>query len=269
MLSENYFNMNRNLQLQTVVLVGSGNVAGHLAKAMADAGLRIVQVFSPHIGHARALASEIGAEAVNIYSQIVAEADFYLISVPDAKIAAVAAEMPQVDGIVCHTSGVTSINVLEKFRYSGVFYPFQTFSKNSPVDISHVPFCLEASSPYVMDRLKVLAGKLSKSIYAMDVAQRKKLHLAGVLVNNFTNYLYAQAEGFLEENNMDVALLLPLIRETAAKVQKLPPDEVQTGPARRGDNSTMEKHIEMLKDKHDLKEIYQIFSQQILKKYHE
>jgi len=189
MLSENYFNMNRNLQLQTVVLVGSGNVAGHLAKAMADAGLRIVQVFSPHIGHARALASEIGAEAVNIYSQIVAEADFYLISVPDAKIAAVAAEMPQVDGIVCHTSGVTSINVLEKFRYSGVFYPFQTFSKNSPVDISHVPFCLEASSSHVMDRLKVLAGKLSKSIYAMDVAQRKKLHLAGVAFDMQELYL--------------------------------------------------------------------------------
>jgi predicted short-subunit dehydrogenase-like oxidoreductase (DUF2520 family) len=267
--SENYFIMHQNLHLQTVVFIGSGNVAGHLAKAMADAGLTIVQVFSPHIVHARKLASGIGAVAENNYSQIVTDADLYLISVPDGKIATVVAEMPQVNGIVCHTSGITSLNVLEKFSYSGVFYPFQTFSKNSPVDISKVPFCIEASSPDVLERLQLLAGKMSKSVYAMDDAQRKKLHLAGVLVNNFTNHLYASAEDFLEANGMDVALLLPLIKETATKIQKLPPDVVQTGPARRGDMSTIEKHLEMLKDREDLKEIYHIFSQQILKKYHE
>jgi len=261
--------MKRVFHLQTVVLIGSGNVAGHMAKAMTEAGQVVVQVFSLHIGHARKLAAGLGAEAIDDYPEITADADLYMIAVPDEKIAAVAAAMPYVHGIVCHTSGITPMHVLDKFQYYGVFYPFQTFSKNREVDFSSVPFCLEASSPDVSDALRQLAGRLSKSVYVMGTEQRKKLHVAGVLVNNFTNYLYAAAEDFLVENGLDVAMLLPLISETAAKVQKLSPDEAQTGPARRGDLTTIEKHLDILKNRSDLKEIYQIFSQQILKKYHE
>lgn len=261
--------MKQNFNLQTVVLIGSGNVAGHLAKAISEAGLAVVQVFSPHIDHARELAAGLGAEAINNYSEITTDAGFYLISVPDGKIAAVAAGMPLVHGVVCHTAAITPIQVLEKFQYYGIFYPFQTFSKNREVDMLSVPFCLEASSPDVLDALQLLAGRLSKSVYVMDMKQREKLHVAGVLVNNFTNYLFASAEDFLKENGMDTVMLLPLVGETIAKILELTPDEAQTGPARRGDISTIEKHLDILKNKKDLKEIYQIFSQQILKKYHE
>ncbi len=260
--------MKRNLHLQTVVLIGSGNVAGHLSKAMAAAGLTVAQVFSPHIEHARVLASEFSALFTDRYSQIIKDADLYLIAVPDGKISSVVVKLPPVAGIVCHTSGVTSMKILEKFDRSGVFYPFQTFTGNSNVDISKVPFCLEASSQEVMDTIRMLARKMSKSVHTMGIEQRKRLHLAGVLVNNFTNYLYAVADDFLEENGIDTSLLLPLILETAAKVQKLPPDDVQTGPARRGDESTIEKHLNMLNDNVELREIYYILSQQILKKYH-
>lgn len=261
--------MKQDFNLQSVVLIGSGNVAWHLAKAMSKAGLTVVQVFSPHIDHARELAAGLGAEAINSYSEITADADFYLISVPDGKIAAVVAGMPVVHGIVCHTAAITPIQVLEKFQYYGIFYPFQTFSKNREVDLLSVPFCLEASSPDVLNTLQLLARKFSKSVYVMDLGQREKLHVAGVLVNNFTNHLFATAEDFLKENGMNAAMLLPLARETVAKILELSPDEAQTGPARRGDISTIEKHLDILKNKNDLKEIYQIFSQQILKKYHE
>ncbi len=268
-VTESYFNMGRNFHLHTVVLIGSGNVAGHLAKAMREAGLAVVQVLSLHIGHARELAAGFGAAATNDYSEIMTDADFYLIAVPDGEITAVAVQMPEVHGIVCHTSGSTPMQVLEKFQRYGIFYPFQTFSKSREVDISNVPFCLEASSPDVLDALQLLAGRLSKSVYVMDMEQRERLHVAGVLVNNFTNHLFATAGDFLKENGMDAAMLLPLVRETAAKILELTPDEAQTGPARRGDISTIEKHLDILKNRNDLKEIYQIFSQQILKKYHE
>ncbi len=261
--------MAKRFGIQTVVVVGSGNVAGHLARALLKTGLKILQVCSQDIHHARDLAGELNADAVNSCSKINREADFYMLAVPDAKIAVVAAEMPPVRGIVCHTSGITAMKVLEKFQHCGVFYPFQTFSKNREADISDVPFCIEASSPAVLDVLKLLAVKLSKSVFVMDMAQREKLHVAGVLVNNFTNFLYAEAEDFLKDNGLDVSMLLPLIMETAAKVRNMSPDEAQTGPARRGDLTTIEKHLEMFKDRAELKEIYRIFTKQILKKYHE
>ncbi len=261
--------MSRNFHLQTVVFVGSGNVAGHLAKAFRQEGLRILQVCSPDMGHARELAAKVDAEAINTCSAMNTQADFYLLTVRDEKIASVAKQMPQVDGVVCHTSGITAMETLDRFRHYGVFYPFQTFSKNRNLDISQVPFCLEASSETVFDALRKLAQKLSKFVYTIDSEQRMKLHLAAVLVNNFTNHLYAEADEFLKKNGLGMEMLLPLIRETVAKIEKLPATEAQTGPARRGDRSTIAKHLEMLENRDDLKEIYQIFSQQILKKYHE
>jgi len=263
------FNMSRNFRLQTVVLVGSGNVAGHLARAFRQGGLRILQVFSPDMEHARELAAKVDAEAINTCSAMNTKADFYLLMIRDGKIASVAEQMPQVDGVVCHTSGITPMEILDRFEYYGVFYPFQTFSKNRDMDISQVPFCLEASSEETYGALRALAGKLSSAVYGIDTERRMKLHLAAVLVNNFTNHLYAETEDFLKENGLGMEMLLPLIRETVAKIEKLPATEAQTGPARRGDMSTIARHLEMLKNKDDLKEIYQIFSQQILKKYHE
>lgn len=261
--------MSRNFRLQTVVLVGSGNVAGHLAKAFRQTGLQILQVFSPDREHASKLAAKVDAEAISTYPAMNTQADFYLLMVRDEKIASVAEQMPPVDGVVCHTSGITAMETLNRFENYGVFYPFQTFSKNRDVDISRVPFCLEASSGETYHALRALAGRLCHAVYDVDTEQRMKLHLAAVLVNNFTNHLYAEAEDFLKENGLGMEMLLPLIRETMAKIEEIPPREAQTGPARRGDLSTIAQHLEMLKNKGNLKEIYQIFSQQILKKYHE
>ena len=261
--------MSRNFHLQTVVFAGSGNVAGHLAKAFRQEGLRILQVCSSDIRHARELAAKVDAEAINTCSAMYTQADLYLLTVQDEKIASVAEQMPQVGGVVCHTSGITAMETLDRFEHYGVFYPFQTFSKSRDIDISQVPFCLEASSEETYEALRALAGKLSSAVYGIDTERRMKLHLAAVLVNNFTNHLYAEADEFLKENGLGMGMLLPLIRETVAKIEKLPATEAQTGPARRGDRSTIAKHLEMLENMDDLKEIYQIFSQQILKKYHE
>ncbi len=255
--------------IQTVVVIGSGNVAGHLAKAFREAGRSILQVFSPDTGHASSLAEKVGAEVASRLFAVTKEADLYLLAVPDKKITTVAARLPLVKGIVCHTSGITPLNVLARFENYGVFYPLQTFSKERVPDISQVPFCLEASSDIVYNRLQTLAGKLSQRVYAVDSARRKNLHLAAVLVNNFPNYLYAEAEGFLKENHLSMKMLLPLMRETVAKIETMPAKEAQTGPAMRGDHETIDKHLKMLENKNDLRAVYQILTQQILKKYHE
>ncbi len=261
--------MGQYVHIQTVVIVGSGNVAWHLAKAFRQEGLQILQIFSPDRAHARELAGEVDSEAINTYTAMNTQADFYLLMVRDGKIASVAEQMPQVDGVVCHTSGITPMETLDRFEHYGVFYPFQTFSKSREINLSQVPFCLEASSEEIYEALRALAGKLSNTVYGVNTERRMKLHLAAVLVNNFTNHLYAEAEDFLKENGLGMGMLLPLIRETVAKIENLPATEAQTGPARRGDLSTITKHLEMLKNRDDLKEIYQIFSQQILKKYYE
>ncbi len=256
-------------QIKTVVVIGSGNVAWHLVQALHRAGLNILQVCSLHFGHAEKLAVKVNARAETQCGKVVPKADLYLLAVPDGKMAAVAKAMPAVNGLVCHTSGITPLDVLRRFKRYGVFYPLQTFSKNKAVDMQAVPFCLEASSPADYAALQQMVRKLSRRVYPVSSEKRMKLHLAAVLVNNFTNHLFAQAEGFLEENGLERELLMPLMHETVDKLESLPAGEAQTGPARRGDRITLRKHLEMLEAKPDIKAIYQLFSEQILKKYHE
>ncbi len=256
-------------QIKTVVVIGSGNVAWHLTQALHKAGKEILQVCSPRREHAGILAEKVGAATAMRCEKVVANADFYLLAVPDGKIEEVAGHLPDVKGMVCHTSGITPAVVLERFERYGVFYPLQTFSKGKPVELQEVPFCLEASSPAGYSALETVAAALSRRVYSVTTEKRMKLHLAAVLVNNFTNHLFAQAEGFLEQNGLEREMLMPLMRETVEKLKALPASEAQTGPARRGDRATLRKHLEMLHAHPDLKAVYQLFSEQILKKYYE
>jgi len=81
--------------------------------------------------------------------------------------------------------------------------------------------------------------------------------------------LYALANEILEKSNLEFDFLLPLIKETALKAADVHPHDAQTGPARRNDISTLEEHLEMLKELPEFRETYKLLSEQIIKKYNE
>jgi predicted short-subunit dehydrogenase-like oxidoreductase (DUF2520 family) len=100
----------------------------------------------------------------------------------------------------------------------------------------------------------------------IDSDQRKKLHLAAVFVNNFTNYLFGVGEEICSDNQLSFDLLKPLIKETAEKVQSMSPKLAQTGPARRGDQKSMQEHLKLLKNKNQIA-LYTLCSEAIENAY--
>ena len=148
-------------------------------------------------------------------------------------------------------------------KHYGVIYPVQTFSKKRELDFREIPLCVEGNTGPVKERIKRFAEKLSDKIYEIDSTQRKELHLAAVFACNFPNYLYQVAGKLLEDKGLSFAMLRPLIFETADKVMLLNPEEAQTGPAKRGDESIMNVHKNMLKNDKDLLKIYTILSEGI------
>jgi len=247
-----------------VVLLGSGNVATNLALALKANGENIVQVFSPNLVNAKELAERIGSESINSFSEIDRGADLYIISIKDDAIAEVARNLKGVDGLVVHTSGTTDIKVLSsEVKHAGVFYPLQTFSKSREVDFKTIPLCLEATDAKQLEILTQVAEKLSNKVYQLDGEKRKVLHLAAVFACNFTNHLYALSNQILTKNDLNFDLIKPLIAETADKVMVDLPENVQTGPAIRHDENTMNKHLAMLSDLPELQEIYQTLSNSI------
>lgn len=215
--------------------------------------------------HAAALAGELSAEAVNDPARITAGADLYILAVNDDAILTVASQLPVHDRLVVHTSGSTGMEVLQHASDRiGVLYPLQTFSKSRDVDFSVVPLAVEGNSDPVVQTLEDLAGKISGHVLRMDSLQRRALHVAAVFACNFTNHLYTIAAGIMEQNQLDFDLLRPLIRETSAKVQSFMPHGVQTGPAARGDEETMRKHLEFLREQPELAALYRDLSQRIV-----
>lgn len=246
----------------TVVLIGTGNVAGHLYhKLVQSKTVQLVQVFGRS---SEALLPFSKVATTTKYKDLYA-ADVYIIAVKDSAIAAVSLQLKSVKGIVVHTSGTQPMHLLTNTKI-GVWYPLQTFTKDKEVDFKSIPFLLEANDQVSLETLKTLAKVFTENIHLVNSEQRKQLHVAAVLVNNFSNHLFYWAEELCKEQNLPFEILLPLVKETVAKLDMISAKEAQTGPAKRNDTETIQKHIELLKQPLQ-KKIYQLMSESIIATY--
>lgn len=239
-----------------VVILGYGNVGFHLHKAMtASLGVDVVQVYN------RNRIDNLATAQTQKLTELV-EADVYIMAIPDNAIASFSEVLPLSNKLVVHTSGGAAMNQLSSGNRKGVFYLLQTFSKETEVDFNNIPICVEAENVNDTALLKKLGECISENVVEINSDKRAILHLAAVFVNNFVNHLYGIASEISEENNIDFNLLKPLITETANKLSTLSPSDAQTGPAKRNDTKTIEKHLHLLED-NKYAEIYELLTQSI------
>lgn len=251
-------------EIKRVVLVGSGNLAEALAAALACSPFHTEAVISRNEARGRAVAALGGT----VWYESVAEApeaDLYLIAVSDRAVGEVAAALDIPQGkIVAHTAGCVPLDALAPHPLRAVFYPLQTFTKGRRVDFGEIPVFVEGSSAEVERRMTEFARALSRRVEHASGERRRRIHLAGVFANNFANHMFALGEEVMRSADLDFDCLKPIIRETAAKAcASHSPAEVQTGPAARGDRGSIERHLELLADKREIKEIYIKTSQNI------
>jgi len=246
-----------------VIIIGGGNVAMHLAKIFVKTeGISLVQIYNRSISAIEPLKKQTPiTDDINKLKK----ADIYIIAVSDKVIEQLSSKINAGKAIVVHTSGSTSINVLQQHKNYGVFYPLQTFSKDNPIDFLSIPICLEANNPDNLLLLEKLAKKISQTHHFVNSEQREQLHTAAVFVNNFVNHLYHIGNEICTEHKIESNILQPLIQETARKAARFSPYTAQTGPARRGDRHTIEKHLEKLSK--NQQEIYKLLSHSIASTY--
>jgi len=253
--------------IKKITLIGSGNVAHNLGKAFILNGFDVVEVYSRTKANAKALAEKLDAKSTNNLSEINKESDLYIIATTDNAIEKIVEKLDFKGHFVVHTSGSVSIDVFENsFSHFGSFYPLQTFTKSHQADFKEIPICVEGNNEKNLELFKGLANKLSNKVVELSSAQRQKLHLSAVFVSNFANYMQVIGEDLCEEQQVDFELLKPLIKEVFHKNQKGKAINNQTGPALRGDSFTMNKHLELLKDKKELHQLYELLSGMIQNK---
>lgn len=251
-----------------ISIIGAGRVAWQLAQGLEQAGHYIEEVWSRNPENASRLADHLYAAQVQPSLDFRdSHAEVFLLSVTDAVVPLLAEQLLLPAGaLLAHTSGTLPIEVLQQTASGfGVFYPLQTFSKEKKVDLSRVPFCLEASDRQGLKILKNIAHSLEAQAYLLDSPRRKALHLAAVFASNFTNHMLRISEDLLQQEGIDNQLLHPLIVETIDKSLSIGPAQSQTGPAARGDHEVLDAHLQQLEGRPDWAELYYLISQDIIR----
>jgi predicted short-subunit dehydrogenase-like oxidoreductase (DUF2520 family) len=253
--------------IMRTVIIGSGNVATVLGRKIYVAGHDIIQVYSRNGSAAARLAKETGAVPCIEPVAINRTADIYLVSVSDSAIAGISEWLRVDDKLVAHTAGSVSKDSLKNCstRY-GVIYPLQTIRKESNT-LPEIPLLIDGNDDLTKTALFDFAQTLSGSVQVANDKKRSQLHIAAVIMNNFSNHLYTLAADYCSNENLDFRLLTPLISETAERLKYLKPNQVQTGPAMRQDITTIADHLERLKNYPDLSELYSMFTKKILAYY--
>jgi predicted short-subunit dehydrogenase-like oxidoreductase (DUF2520 family) len=247
-----------------IVIIGSGNAATVLGRKFKAAGHTILQVYSRNASAASKLAYEWNTESTNYKSLINKQAHVYIIAVDDDAIQDVADNLKLPGSVVAHTAASVPKEILQHVtKHYGVFYPLQSMRQET-THLPEVPVFFDGSDEIAKSKLEALAHSIAaeKVVQAGD-DERMKLHVAAVVVSNFTNHLYTLAEEYCKKEGLDFRQLLPLIEETALRIKEVSPATAQTGPAIRHDKETIRKHIELLKDHPQLKNMYILMTESI------
>ncbi|ASK31229.1 NADP oxidoreductase [Chryseobacterium sp. T16E-39] len=245
-----------------IVIIGSGNVAFHLAKAFVLNNIPLAQIFGRNEKDLEKIALEL---QIPYSTEKLEDADLYIICVSDNSVESVSTIITKKDCLVAHTSGSLPKEILVGEYRKASFYPLQTFSKSKALDYKKIPFFIETDDEKDKQVLFELAGKVSENVMESSHEKRKYIHLTAIFACNFVNHLFSRAKEISDSQEIPFDYFLPIIDETVQKIHEIDPKLAQTGPAVRNDIRVLELHEKLLKDEsleiyktmnHSIKEMY-------------
>ena len=246
-----------------IVILGSGNVAFHLAKAFHQKKIPVAHIFGRNESDLKAISSEFN---IPYSTEELVNADFYLIAVNDDSVEEISKKISEKNCLVAHTSGSLPVDILKGNYRKASFYPLQTFSKSKDLNYAEIPFFMEAENAADLEMMKNLVSKISSHVIESTYEKRKYIHLTAVFACNFVNHLFARAKEISDSQEIPFQYFLPLIEETTEKILSIDPKSAQTGPAVRNDKRVLELHEALLTEPEKLK-IYKTMNESIKKMY--
>ena len=249
-------------EIRSISLIGYGLVGRAMATYFQSKGLEIHQILvrkKPSQNH-------MESAPFNFITQLelLEPCDLLLVCVNDDALIDLIPQLPKSQWIA-YTSGAVGLDVFENAPHVSVFYPLQSFAFLRREAMAQIPILIETQSAEQLEVLKNFALAYFDTCQEMDSASRAKLHLAAVFANNFTNNMMTLAADYCQVNQIDFALLKPLVLETAHKWMQKDANELQTGPAIRGDETVLQKQMGSLDG--FMLEIYQTMTKAIQEYY--
>lgn len=266
-----------------VAIIGAGAVGTALAKGLVASGYRVEAVLSRTLASAQVLADQVGASVANSSGHALpVSVRLVLICVPDTAIASVAEALadlnhPWSDTIVAHTSGAKRAATLAPLDEQGAptlsFHPLQTFTEETgPEAFEGIVVGLEGD-----DRAVVAGETLAQTLGARPVRlapeEKALYHAAAALASNGLVALMAVVEEVFSASENDFTpsgsaldAVGPLVSQTLKNIHQKTPEGALSGPVARGDEETMQIHINVLQtERPHLVPIYAALSTELVR----
>ena len=208
-----------------VRIVGAGRAGGSFAAALTSAGW---EVDGP-IGRDR---SAITGAARKI--------DLVLVCVNDASVSEVAASIEPGDACVAHCAGSLGLDVLRTHERRASIHPLVSLP-NAEVGAARLrgAWFAVAGDPIATEAVGALAG----TSFEIDDAHRAAYHAAACIAANHLVALLGQVERIGSGAGAPFEAYLDLVRGAVDNVAALGPAAALTGPAARGDETTIAGHL--------------------------
>lgn len=252
----------------TYYLIGTGNTAWFMATMLYAAGHVCKGIYGRDITKVVELANTINSTAHELVNSIPDDADVCILAVSDNAITTICKQLSFKNTLLLHTAGAIPANALSATANNyGVIWPIYSITKSQLPTTRNIPTVVEVNNNSCLEDIKTIAKSFTDSIYEADSNKRKKMHLAAVFSNNFSNHLFAIAEKICEEQQIPFSVMIPIIAQTAERINGEHPSLLQTGPAKRNDTNTMQEHISLLNEHPEWEKIYKSISASIFKMY--
>ncbi len=241
-----------------IAIIGTGNVAWHLARMFDSIGNQASYIYSRNTDASKEFAQNFNLKIIPSLDLIPEDCDICFLAVKDDAISVLSKEI-KTSALVVHTSGSTSLDELENNR-KGVVWTVQSLRKGIDTEYHTIPLLIECNNEADRTLLGAIFSKISSSIFYKNSEERLQAHTAAVITNNFSNHLYSIANKLLDEVGLPFDLMLPLIEEETRKIKLNSPSEIQTGPAIRRDEITIAKQQELLAKNLQWQALYNIMT---------
>ena len=246
-----------------VVLIGAGNLAMNFQKIIdISSGVDLIQWYNRKLKKIRSFENKI---SITDKISDLKPADIYLIAISDDAIAKIS-EKIKTSALVVHCSGSVAIDELLCNSKKGVLYPIQTFSNMPLATFNKLPFIIETENKNDFELLQDLVLKIGGKPIEMNSQKRSYIHLIAVMINNFGNHLIELGENIAQSQDIPFPIFHPIIEETHKNVIEIGARNSQTGPAKRKDNKTIYRHLDLLSDE-EIKKIYLGLTDSIKKRH--
>ena len=260
--------------VQKIGIIGAGKVGTSLGAYFINKGIAMTGYFDSVIEHAKFAAERTETRCYETLSEILAENEVFIITVPDDFIHSVWEQcrlFPIAGKCFFHCSGALSSDVFSCPVHAGVhvgsMHPVCAVSSCESEDVFSGKFFVLEGDETELKMLKSLMMTTGNDFRVIASEEKTRYHAAAVASSNLVCAVASMAEDWMKECGFDAEvaheMLMPLMLGNVEHVAESGVVNALTGPVERGDAGTVAKHLAALSD--DDREIYRLLSLRLVR----